>query len=75
MHCSATPYKGPHFIFLFFKTDSEGEGSDATLQEMSLDSALELDDGRDDKRQTSGEQQKGFICGTFYNLSRDRRFS
>ncbi|XP_078360900.1 uncharacterized protein LOC144645268 isoform X2 [Oculina patagonica] len=40
------------------ENDSEDEGSDVTLQEMSLDSALEPDDSRDDKRQTAGEQQK-----------------
>lgn len=58
-----------HF-FLFSKADSEDEGSDVTLQEMSLDSALELDDGRHDKRQTAGDQQKGFLLWHFYSLSR-----
>jgi len=44
---------------LFSTTESEDEDNDVTLQEMSLDSALELDEGGDDKRQTAGEQQKG----------------
>ena len=47
------------YLFLFSKSESEDEDSDVTLQEMSLDSALEVDEGRDDKRQTTGEQQKG----------------
>ena len=46
-------------LSLFSKTESEDEDSDITLQEMSLDSALELDEGRDGKRQTTGQQQKG----------------
>lgn len=46
-------------LSLFSKTESEDEDSDITLQEMSLDSALELDEGHDGKRQTTGEQQKG----------------
>ena len=46
-------------LFLFSTTESEDEDNDVTLQEMSLDSALELDEGGDDKRQTTGEQQKG----------------
>ena len=47
-----------------FKTDSEEEeDSDVTLQEMSLDSALELDSGREDKRQTTGDQEKGINLG------------
>ena len=47
------------YLFLLSKTESEDEGSDITLQEMSLDSALELDEGHDDKRQATGEQPKG----------------
>ena len=46
-------------LSLFSKTESEDEDSDVTLQEMSLDSALELDEGHDGKRQATGEQQKG----------------
>ena len=48
-------------LFSFSKPESEDEGNDITLQEMSLDSALELDEGHDDKRQTTGEQEKGSI--------------
>jgi len=47
------------YLSLFSNTESEDEGSDITLQEMSLDGALELDEGQDDKRQTTGEQYKG----------------
>lgn len=46
-------------LSLLSKTESEDEGSDITLQEMSLDSALDIDEGHDGKRQTTGEQQKG----------------
>ncbi|XP_020628467.1 centromere protein J-like [Orbicella faveolata] len=43
------------------ENESEDEGSDITLQEMSLDGALELDEGQDDKRQTTGEQYKVLV--------------
>lgn len=46
-------------LSLLSKTESEDEGSDITLQEMSLDSALDIDEDHDGKRQTAGEQQKG----------------
>ena len=46
-------------LSLFSKTESEDEDSDITLQGMSLDSALELDEGHDGKKQTTGQQHKG----------------
>ena len=44
---------------LYSVTESEDDDSDVTLQEMSLDSALELDSGQDEKRQAAGDLQKG----------------
>ncbi|XP_027055872.1 centromere protein J-like [Pocillopora damicornis] len=38
--------------------ESEDDDSDVTLQEMSLDSALELDSGQGEKRQAAGDLQK-----------------
>lgn len=44
---------------LYSVTESEDDDSDVTLQEMSLDSALELDSGQDEKRKAAGDLQKG----------------
>lgn len=46
--------------YTFPIADSENEEDDVTLQEMSLDSALELDHGAENKYQTAiNNQQKG----------------
>ena len=50
-----------YFIFLSFivsEDDDEDDDSDITLQEMSLDSALELDHGDKDKRETAKDHQQ-----------------
>lgn len=57
--CVRTGNKMVMLSRLYSVTESEDDDSDVTLQEMSLDSALELDSGQDEKRQAAGDLQKG----------------